>query len=242
MKKVVWLTVFFFIISSGMAYALNIGNWSGSNRSWNSGEFTIIKSTMIGAGNTVESDEAMTAGNLSNDNIFVIGEAGSTPTAGELSALGSWVTGGGILLLFADSGSSGLPGDNNILSGIGSALSYSGAGASSVTPFPSGIFATTGPPYDLVGQTLDTTPGMAVIGGTTLAGDYIHYDALGLGYIFAFGDRSDHNYFNPTNADVNGQFFLNIAAGSAPVSTPEPVTMLLLGFGLVGLAGARRKF
>jgi hypothetical protein len=35
----------------------------------------------------------------------------------------------------------------------------------------------------------------------------------------------------------------HIAAVANPVSTPEPTTLLLLGFGLVGLAaGARRKF
>lgn len=242
-KKWVLGVLVLLIFSQGSADGATIGNWSGSGRSWNYSDFSIINSTMTGAGHTVEADEAITASNLSNNDIFLIGEAASTPSSGELSVLQSWIQGGGILLILSDSGGLGVPGNNGILSGIGSALSF-GDSASVVTPFPGGIFATTGPPYNLVGQTLSITQGSTAQGGTTLAGDYIHYEAMGLGYIFAFGDRSDHNYFAPSASNVNGQFFLNIAAHSRPgPSVPEPVSIVLLamGMGLIGAAQLRRR-
>ena len=213
-----------------------IGNWSGSSRSWNNGEMATLKATMISAGHTVEADGAITAPNLSNDNLFVIGEPTSTPTIGELGDLQAWVNGGGILLLFADSADSGLPDLNNIAAGIGSSLTW-GGGASSNTPLAGGNFATDGPPYNIVGQLLDFSPGTAVASGTSLSGDYLRYQQLGLGFVFGFADRSDHNVFAPTNANTNGQLFLNLAGPAQPV--PEPTTLSLTGLGLAYLIRKR---
>lgn len=215
-----------------------IGNWSGSSRSWNNGDMATLKATMIAAGNTVEADEAITAANLSNDNLFVIGEPTLTPTAGELTDLQAWVNGGGILLMLADSGNSGLPALNNISAGIGSSLAWGGS-ASSNTPLAGGVFATDGPPYNIVGQLLDITPGTTVAGGTSLNGDYLRYQQMGLGFVFGFADRSDHNTFAPTNANTNGQLFLNLAAGGSGQPVPEPSTLFLTGLGLASLIRRR---
>jgi hypothetical protein len=201
-----------------------------------------VKATMIAAGNTVEADEAITALNLANDNVFIIGEPTLTPTAGELTALAAWVNGGGILLMFADSSNTGLPALNNIAAGIGSALSWSGDVSASPT-LGGGNFATTGPPFNIVGSVLDASPGTGVHGGTVLANQYLNYQALGAGFIFAFADRSDHNVFNPTNGTVNGQLFLNIVggAGAGTPAVPEPTTLVLTALGLGGIIRRRLR-
>jgi len=234
------LTLAAVLCFASASFASNIGNWIGSSRSWNSGDMSIVRASVIAAGNTVEADEALTAGNLSNDNVLVIGEPTSTPTAGELAALQSWVSGGGILLLFADSGNSGLPALNNIASGIGSSLSWSGS-VSSIPTLAGGNFASTGPPFNIVGQALGTSPGTTVLGGTLLATDYIRYQALGSGWVFGFSDRSDHNTFNPDNTTVNGQLFLNIVGGHATSAVPEPTTLVLTALGLGGIIRRRLR-
>ena len=218
-----------------------IGNWSASSRSWNSADMTILKALLTGQGFTVAADAAATSANLSGYSAFVIGEGTADMTPTELSALGAWVNGGGRLLVFYDSGESGNPFNNNILSGIGSLLS--GTGSASVSPFASGNFATQGPPFNIVGQTLNTTPGTAINGGTTLAGSYLHFQAFGSGFVYAFGDRSDHNVFAPSASNTNGQLILNILSGaSAPTSAvPEPGTLSLIAGGLVIVGVLRRR-
>ncbi|MDD2943991.1 MAG: PEP-CTERM sorting domain-containing protein, partial [bacterium] len=172
---------------------------------------------------------------LGNYDVFVMGEPGSTPNAAELGELSSWVSGGGILLLLADSGNSGLPGLDNIASGLGISFDW-GGGVSGNRTLLGGNFASEGL-YDLVGQTLITTPGTGVTGGTVLAQNYLDYASLGLGWVFGFGDRLDHNFFiNPIGHNVNGDLFLNIAngpVGNPNNSVPEPTTIWLLSLGLL---------
>lgn len=128
----------------------------------------------------------------------------------------------------------------SILAGIGSSIV--GGGSPVNGALAGGIFATTGPPFNIVGSSLTTTPGTAVTGGTSLAGSYLHYQAIGSGFVFAFADRLDHNVFATSASNVNGQLFLNLANGAGePEPVPEPATLSLLGLGLFGAGVARRR-
>jgi hypothetical protein len=209
MKKI-FLIFVILIMVSGTVQAANIGNWNGSGRSWNDAQFSAVKSMMIAAGHNVEPDGPITAGALSNDDVFVIGEAW-TPlqSEAEMQALFDWTVSGGILLILSDSGND-LSVVNLLLAQIVADLRLSPA-APLVAPFPSGVCATDGPPFNIVGQTLATTGGNSVLSGIAIAGDFIHYQSFNDGMLFVFGDRSDHNTFAPSNTNTNGQLFLNLA-------------------------------
>ena len=220
MKKL-WVVLLVVIMVAGFVGASDaavIGNWSGSSRSWNNADMSILRAALIAAGHTIRPDAAISSAELAADNIFVIGEAASTPNSTEMAALSAFVNGGGILLVLTDSGASGVAGANAIFAAIGSALLFSGT-SPSASPFPADIF-TNGPPFNIVGQTLTTSPGNEISGGTTLAGSFIHYQQIGAGYVFGFGDRSDHNFAVPDSTTANGRLFLNIAAAAGQAQVP----------------------
>jgi hypothetical protein len=96
---------------------------------------------------------------------------------------------------------------------------------------------TSGPIYNLVGEDLDiTADGVAITGGNEVAGSYLQWVPWGNGAVFAFAQRSDHNFFSPTSSTVNGQLFLNLAAVAEPASTTLQIVGLVV---LVGCAFVR---
>lgn len=217
------LAVLVCVLANMPASAAVVGNWNGSSRSWNSGDMANLKGIVTTAGHTVLGDAAITAG-LGGATVDVIGEGSAAPAAGELTILDGWVTAGGRLPLFNNSGCSGCTATNVILTALSSSMSVSGTSAA-VAPFPTSPFTTT--PNNLVGLSLVTSPGDEVAGGTQIAGSFISYQAHGAGYLIVFGDRSDHNVFNSTAADINAQLFLNILGGNGPTATPTPTAPVL---------------
>lgn len=228
------------------ANATIIGNWSGSfdngfSRSWNSSSFSQIKNLMTSNGHTVLANDTL-ANSIAAADVLVVGETETGMTASEITALGNWIADGHVLMLFADSGYAEFALQNTILAGIGTSLSLSNVSASPANPIlTGGIFATDGPPYNIAGQNLSTTSGLRVSGGTAMAGEFIRYQKIGDGYVFVFGDRSDHNFFAPSASNTNGKLFLNIVEGTANVPEPTTVGLLILSVGVVGLSLRRHK-
>ncbi len=222
------------------AAPITIGQWTGSLRSWNNAGFSIIKATMTGAGHTVEANEAISAANLSNNEMFVIGEPTVGLTAGETTDLANWLSAGGILWFGVDSGSDATLA-NGILTGLGSAMSIGTSIGNYEAPLSGGVFASTGPPFNLVGASLTTSLQRGpVSGGNVLAGGMVHWEAIGAGYLFVSSDRFEQDFSNSTAATTNGKFFLNIA-NNPVVVTPEPGLFGLVALGLAGLIRRRLR-
>jgi hypothetical protein len=221
-----------------------IGNWNGSARSWNNFDFSTVRNTMIAAGNTVGADTDLISA-ITGANALVIGEATGAPNAGELVALDAWLRAGGILLLFGDSGGDGATGNNAITTALGSSLRQGTDFANFPGTLGGGIFASEGPPHNIVGETLASTPGSTITGGNALSGGLIRWESLDGGFIFLFGDRLDHNVNVGGAGTTNFRMFENLAQGVfSPPGTPptndipEPSTTFLL---LSGLAVAAWK-
>ena len=146
--------------------------------------------------------------------------------------------GGGTLFLFTDSGDSGLLGANAILQAVNSSMGFVSE-TTRLMPTPAGGVPLSGTIFrdrSLIGQMLAVSPGLSVAGGNSIAGDYIHYEQIGAGRVFAFGDRVENNYFNPSASNVNGRLFLDLVS-----TTPEPATWVLITIGVAVTAAARRR-
>lgn len=214
-----------------------IGNWDASGRSWNNG--STLVNLMTSRGHTVEANGAISAANLSNDTVFVIGEATRATTVGETTDLLNWITGGGRLLITVDSGGQGVTAGNTILASLGTTLSFAGSAVNGV--LQGGNFLTTGGPYDIVGQSLQVTPGKGVTGGSPLAGSFVAFAQIGSGFVFGFGDHFQHNFFNNNASNTNGKMHINLVESASIQQIPEPGSLLIMGLGLAGLGFARRR-
>src|SRR5258706_15672953 len=90
-------------VIAGDAAAVMIGNWDKSARSWNNLHMTKIKTAMQLAGFSVIGDAPISAQTL-NDAVYIIGEPVATPTAAELALLRQLLQGGGMIMVFGDTG------------------------------------------------------------------------------------------------------------------------------------------
>ena len=194
------------LLGVGEAMAAGIANWNKSARSWNNSHMTTIKAAMEAAGHQVLPDAPITEKILKSVQVLVIAEPTTIPTVDELLLVKTFVNAGGLVLLFGDTGID-RPTYNGLLAGIGSSITYTTTTIGTTSALQENQF-TVGPTR-VVGSSLSVTSGNGTAGGTLVDNNYIRYDVIGAGLVFAFGDRIDHN---DVISATNSGLLLNIVA------------------------------
>ena len=227
------------LASSAQAHV--IANWDKSSRSWNNSHMTRIKASMEAAGHQVLPDAPITQNLLKAIQVLVIAEPTAIPTSDELAMVKTFVTAGGVVLLFGDTGID-RPTYNTLLAGIGSAITYTTTTIGTTSALQENKF--TDGPTRIVGSSLSVTSGNGTAGGTLVDNNYVRYDVIGAGLVFAFGDRIDHN---DVISETNTNLLLNIVAiaiGPAlQIPTLSATAMMLMSLLLVvaALVSLRRN-
>jgi hypothetical protein len=252
---------------AGITQAATVGQWNQSSSIWASaGNFgSIYSAASNGLNATIETPEAITAANLANDNFFVVHNPKASLTASEATALFSWVSNGGILLLFADAAAQ-VGNANSLLTGVHSNLSFTSdrmgsdfyqVGANMTgNDITSGLTGGLGFYSGLILRSSGPNVSLATGQGNFDLNLSLRMQAISLGKVYVFGTALDADYNR--SGWSNQAFFLSLLSqqvnagnfggggisggGSLDlVSNPEPSTVGLFGFAVAGLLFLKRR-
>ena len=233
---VVFVSAALFVASAMGVRASTIANWDQSARSWNNTHMTKVRVAMQNAGHRITPDAPISDGSLRSA-VLVIGEPVATPTLVELGKLRDFLSAGGVVLLFGDTGID-LNTYNGLLTGLGSTIQFTTTTIGTSSALGSGPF--TEGPSRITGTSLSVSSGNGTSGGTLVDSNYVRYEQIGGGYIFVFGDRIDHD---DVISATNTTLLLNIVSIALDPGTPIPAlsTALLVALSLLlGVVATRR--
>ena len=229
--RTAWLGLVAGLALMGTVQAAVVGQWNGGGRTWDDSSFTQTRAAVVAAGHTIQPASAITPAGLATVGTYIIFEPTTAPTAGELTALAAFVSGGGQLVVFGES--SATPAVmTSIVAGSGGSMTW-GASLNTTTVVLASPFSST--PNNIVGQPLATSVGWTVAGGTPfLTNGYGSFQTVGAGRIVAFADRLDFNF----GSTVNTGLMVNIIGaaagpGPAPATATQVPTLTDLGIALM---------